>query len=164
VSVVAAGKVLIVSADARWLRVLEVTIGLGGATTISRRSLSEADQIRASDHELPTAMVIDLGAQASAAELDDVRALVREATIHAVVILPESLGSERQRLATGGATVLIRPYRPSELYAALWPDESGEVDPGADDPLTIDETADGSAAESAAEPADESPASQLPTT
>lgn len=138
---VASGPVLIVSADARWLRVLEVTIRLGGAETISRHSVVDALRIRATDKS-PTAMVVDLGAQASASELDDVRGLVHENTLTAVVILPEGLEAERDRFASVGATVLVRPYRPSELYAALWPGEKADPAPaaaGGDGPLTVDD-------------------------
>jgi len=42
----------------------------------------------------------------------------------AVVILPERLVGERERFVPIGATVLVRPYRPSDLYAALWPSET----------------------------------------
>jgi hypothetical protein len=35
------------------------------------------------------------------------------------VILPERLATQSEAFAAAGATVLVRPYRPSELYAAL---------------------------------------------
>jgi hypothetical protein len=35
------------------------------------------------------------------------------------VILPERLAAQSEAFAAAGATVLVRPYRPSELYAAL---------------------------------------------
>ena len=41
--------------------------------------------------------------------------------VPAIVILPERLAAERERIAAAGATVLVRPYRPSELQAALPP-------------------------------------------
>jgi hypothetical protein len=143
---VASGQVLIVSADARWLRVLEVTIRLGGAETISRHSVSEMRRTPPADGQHPTAIVVDLGAQSSPAELEEVRVLVRDRASPAVVILPERLAAERGPLTADGATVLVRPYRPSELYAALWPDDAS---PAAtvrdDDPLTVDAgAADGS--------------------
>jgi DNA-binding response OmpR family regulator len=136
---VAAGQVLIVSADERWLRVLEVTIRLRGAETISRHSIGEALHVPTIDGQHPTAIVMDLGAQTSQQELDDVRGILHDNSLPAVVILPERLAAEGQRLEAVGATVLVRPYRPSELYAALWPDET--VDVGAlaasDEPLTV---------------------------
>jgi hypothetical protein len=137
---VASGEVLIVSADERWLRVLEVTVRLGGAQTISRHSVGEALRIRAVDGQHPTAIVVDLGAQTTANELDDVRGLVQDNTLPAVVILPERLVAERERLTADGATVLFRPYRPSDLYAALWPGDSGGpgTAAGNDEPLTVD--------------------------
>jgi hypothetical protein len=137
---VASGQVLIVSADARWLRVLEVTVRLGGAETISRHSVGEALRIPAVAGQHPTAIVVDLGAQTSVSELDDVRSLVQDNTLPAVVILPERLAAERERLVAVGATVLVRPYRPSELYAALWPGETAGLDApaGGDEPLTVD--------------------------
>ena len=35
------------------------------------------------------------------------------------MILPERLAAQSESFAAAGATVLVRPYRPSELYAAL---------------------------------------------
>ena len=89
---------------------------------------------------------MDLGAQPSANELDDVRGLVRDNALAAVVILPERLAAEQERFTAVGAAVLVRPYRPSELYAALWPGETAGLAgaSGSDEPLTVD-----------AEPADE---------
>ena len=49
------------------------------------------------------------------------RGLLDDSTVPAVVILPERLAAERERFAAAGATVLVRPYPPSELYAALPP-------------------------------------------
>lgn len=145
--VVAREQVLIVSADQRWLRVLEVTIRLGGAETISRRSVGEALRGSAIEGEPPTAIVVDLGAQSTPDELEDVRGLVNENSLPAVVILPDGLAAESDRFASAGATVLIRPYRPSELYAALWPDGiRGSMPakaPSPDEPLTLDEVATG---------------------
>lgn len=139
--VVAPEQVLIVSADERWLRVLEVTIRLGGAETISRRSVGEALRGSAIEGDPPTAMVVDLGAQTSPDELEDVTGLVHDNSLPAVVILPEGLSAEQERFASVGATVLVRPYRPSELYAALWPDGIADSTPAAipDEPLTVDE-------------------------
>lgn len=111
---------LIVSPDERWLRALEVTIRLGGYRVISRRSLADVLRVRDGD-DLPQAMVFDLGANWTAEELESVRSLVAETTIPAVVILPERLASERDRVAATGARTLIRPYRPSELFAVLPP-------------------------------------------
>jgi DNA-binding response OmpR family regulator len=114
------GQVLIVSPDERWLRVLEVTLRLGGHQTVSRRSVSEALRLREGD-DPPRAIVLDLGVDSTEGEVDAVRTLLGESGLPAVVILPERLGAERERFAAAGATVLVRPYRPSELYAALRP-------------------------------------------
>lgn len=145
-SVVASGQVLIVSADERWLRVLEVTIHLGGAETISRRSVTEALRTPLTEAERPSAIVADLSAQASATELEEVLGLVRDNPLPAVVILPERLAPERERFVAVGATVLVRPYRPSELYSALWPGETpggdAETD-GAGPPHRMDQDAPG---------------------
>ncbi len=111
---------LIVSPDERWLRALEVTIRLGGYRVISRRSMADVLRVRDGDN-LPQAMVFDLGANWTAQELESVRALIAETTIPAVVILPERLAAERDRVAAAGATTLIRPYQPSELFAVLPP-------------------------------------------
>jgi hypothetical protein len=113
-----AAPVLIVSPDERWLRILEVTIRAWGLPTISRRSVGDALHVRSGDVP-PRAIVFDLGAEWMAQEMDAVRALLAESTVPAVVILPELLADERDRIAEAGATVLIRPYRPSELEAAL---------------------------------------------
>ena len=123
-SIVASGQVLIVAADERWLRVLEVTIHLAGAETISRRSVAEALRTPLAEAERPSAIVADLSAQASATEIDEVLGLVGDNPLPAVVILPERLAPERERFVAVGATVLVRPYRPSELYAALWPGQT----------------------------------------
>jgi len=143
---VASGQVLIVAADERWLRILEVTVRLGGGETISRHSVGEALRTPVAEGWHPTAVVVDLGAQPSANELDDARGLVRDNTLAAVVILPERLAAEQERFTAVGAAVLVRPYRPSELYAALWPGETASLagTTGSDEPLTVD-----------AEPADE---------
>lgn len=114
------GQVLIVSPDERWLRVLEVTLHLGGHQTVSRRSVTEALRLRAGD-DSPRALVLDLGVDSTAGEVDAVRDLLGQSDLPAVVILPERLGSQRDAFAATGATVLVRPYRPSELYAALRP-------------------------------------------
>jgi hypothetical protein len=139
VCIVASGQVLIVSADERWLRVLEVTIRLGGAETISRRSVGEALRTPPVEGQYPTSVVVDLGAQTSPDELDDVRGLVHDNSLPAVVILPEGLAVERERFVAIGATVLVRPYRPSELYAALWPGETRGPGTAIEDrPLTVE--------------------------
>lgn len=117
VSDVTAGPVLVVSADERWLRVLEVTLRLGGADTISRHSAREALSL-ASGETGVSALVLDL-AQATGDELDVVRGLLGQSSLPAVVILPEQLAAQSEPFAAAGATVLVRPYRPSELYAAL---------------------------------------------
>ena len=115
--------VLIVSPDERWLRVLEVTVRLWGHRAVSRRSVGDALRVRAGERA-PQAIIFDLGSRWSLEELDDVVALLPESTAPAVVILPERLAAERDRVAGAGATVLIRPYRPSELRAALPPSET----------------------------------------
>lgn len=133
------GPVLIVSADERWLRVLEVTLRLGGAEAISRHSIGEAIHIPAGDEQRPTAIVVDLGAQATEAELSDVRGLIHENPLRAVVILPERLATERERFTAVGAAVLVRPYRPSALYAVLWPERAEALAAaGGDEPLALD--------------------------
>lgn len=114
---VADGQVLVVSADERWLRVLEVTLRLGGAETISRRSARDALSLASGDTTV-SAVVLDL-AQASGDELDVARGLLGQSDLPAVVILPERLAAKSESFAAVGATVLVRPYRPSELYAAL---------------------------------------------
>jgi DNA-binding response OmpR family regulator len=114
---VASGQVLVVSADERWLRVLEVTLRLGGAETVSRRSARDAFSLAGGDGSM-SAIVLDL-AQASGDELEVARGLLGHSPLPAVVILPERLAAQSESFAAAGATVLVRPYRPSELYAAL---------------------------------------------
>ena len=117
VGAVADGQILVVSADERWLRVLEVTLRLGGADTVSRRSAREALSLASGD-PVVSAIVLDL-AQATADELEVARGLLGHSDLPAVVILPERLAAQSEAFAAAGATVLVRPYRPSELYAAL---------------------------------------------
>jgi DNA-binding response OmpR family regulator len=114
---VASGQVLVVSADERWLRVLEVTLRLGGADTVSRRSARDAFSLAGGDSSM-SAIVLDL-AQASGDELEVARGLLGHSPLPAVVILPERLAGQSESFAAAGATVLVRPYRPSELYGAL---------------------------------------------
>ncbi len=137
--IVASRQVLIVSADERWLRVLEVTIRLGGAETISRRSVGEALRSAPVEGQNPTSVVVDLGAHSGSNELNDVRGLIHDNSLPAVVILPEGLAAEREPFQAIGATVLVRPYRPSELYAALWPGEPAGLGSAVDEkPLTVE--------------------------
>lgn len=114
---VAFGQVLVVSADERWLRVLEVTLRLGGAETVPLRSARDAFSLAGHDSSM-AAIVIDL-AQVSGDELEVARGLLDHSPLPAVVILPERLAAQQEKFAAAGATVLVRPYRPSELYAAL---------------------------------------------
>ena len=114
---VASGQVLVVSADERWLRVLEVTLRLGGAETVPLRSARDAFSLAGHDSSM-SAIVLDL-AQASGDEMEVARGLLGHSSLPAVVILPERLATQQESFATAGATVLVRPYRPSELYAAL---------------------------------------------
>lgn len=65
-----------------------------------------------------SAIVLDL-AQATLDELEVARGLLAESTLPAVVILPERIADQRELFAAVGATVLVRPYPPSQLYAAL---------------------------------------------
>ncbi|MEO8437111.1 MAG: hypothetical protein ABI562_01540 [Chloroflexota bacterium] len=133
------GPILVVSADERWLRALEVTIRLGGAETISRRSVGDAVRSNAVEGTEPSAIVVDIGAQTTTDEMDEVVVLVQVHSTHAVVIVPESLASDRGRFESVGATVLVRPYRPSELFAALWPGDPAKVPSVEDESLGLDE-------------------------
>lgn len=113
----ASGHILVVSGDDRWRRVLEVVLRLGGATTVSRRSI--ADALDDGARRGVRAVLLDLGEMASPEELAAIRRTAREGRKPTVIILPERLAGERERFASDGATVLVRPYRPSELYRAL---------------------------------------------
>ena len=135
----ASGQILIVSADERWRRVLEVTVQLAGAGATTGASLAEALSVPIADATAPTAIVIEVSAQATTTELDEVREQLRSAPWPAVVILPERLVPERDRVSSPTTTILVRPYRPSELYAAIWPLDTPVVSPAATDaPLTLD--------------------------
>lgn len=113
----ASGHILVVSGDDRWRRVLEVILRLGGATTVSRRSI--ADALGDGAKRGVRAVLLDLGDMASPEEVVAIRRMAREGRKPIVIILPERLAGERERFASDGATVLVRPYRPSELYRAL---------------------------------------------
>lgn len=134
----ASGRVHVVSADERWLRVLEVTLRLGASETRSHRSLGDA--LRASAEDDPAAIVLDVGDKATPEELTAIRHQLRDSPVPAVIILPNRLGAERELFSSDGAIVLVRPYRPSELYRALALTDDGPnsavdaasaVDPGA---------------------------------
>lgn len=112
--------VLIVAPDERWGRVIEITVRLGGYRPVSRRSTDDALRVREGE-ERPIAIVFDLGDRWTAAESEMVRGLLASSPVPAVVILPKRLAEERERIVGVGATVVIRPYAPSELYAALPP-------------------------------------------
>jgi DNA-binding response OmpR family regulator len=119
--------VLVVSPDERWLRVLEVTLRLGGFEPLMRRSVVEALRTRAGD-EQPRAIVLDLGTDTTPGEVDSIREVLGEATMPAIVILPERLESQRDAFRTTGARVIVRPYAPSALYAALRSDGAEAAD------------------------------------
>lgn len=112
--------ILIVAPDERWGRVLEITVRLGGYRPVSRRSTDDALRVREGE-EPPVAIVFDLGDRWTAEELEAVRGLLATSSTPAVVVLPKRLAEERERIVGVGATVLSRPYAPSELYAALPP-------------------------------------------
>ena len=88
-----------------------------------RRSVVEALRTRAGD-EQPRAIVLDLGTDTTPHEVDSIREVLGEATMPAIVILPERLESQREAFRTTGARVIVRPYAPSALYAALRSDEA----------------------------------------
>ena len=83
-----------------------------------RRSVVEALRTRAGD-ERPRAIVLDLGTDTTPREVDSIREILGENTLPAIVILPERLDSQREVFRATGAQVLVRPYAPSALYAAL---------------------------------------------
>jgi DNA-binding response OmpR family regulator len=126
--------VLVVSPDERWLRVLEVTLRLGGFQPLMRRSVVEALRTRAGD-EQPRAIVLDLGTDTTPKEVDSIREILGESTLPAIVILPERLDHQREVFRATGAQVLVRPYAPSALYAALRPESvNPATDPGSSPP------------------------------
>jgi len=123
---VVSATVLIIAPDERWLRVLEATLKLGGYQPIARRSVDEALRLRVGD-EQPMAVVLDLGADSGGGALDSIQTLLRERNVlssprsKVVVILPELLGDLRTELEGTDVEVVVRPYPPSRLYAALGP-------------------------------------------
>jgi DNA-binding NtrC family response regulator len=110
--------VLVVSPDERWLRVLEVTLRVGGFTPIARRSVVEALRQREGD-DRPTALVLDFGTESTAREVEAVREVLGSGDIPAIVILPERLNQQREAFQASGVKVIVRPYPPSALYKAL---------------------------------------------
>lgn len=132
--------VLIIAPDERWLRLLEAMLKLGGYQPIARRSVDEAVRLRASDQQ-PMAVVLDLGPDSGSSEVESIRALLTEHNVlrgHStlVVILPELLGELRSELIRTGVEVLVRPYPPSRLYAAIGP---AAVGPAASGPAPDEE-------------------------
>ena len=95
-----------------------------------RRSVVEALRTRAGD-EAPRAIVLDLGTDTTPKEVDSIREILGESMLPAIVILPERLDSQRDVFRATGAQVLVRPYAPSALYAALRPEAVNPAgDPG----------------------------------
>lgn len=110
--------VLVICPDERWLPVLEVLLKLGGFQPVARRSVRDAMQLRAGEAR-PSVVVLDLGADSEASDIDAVRVVLGAPDLRLVVILPERLAAERERLEAEGVTVVGRPYRPSRLYRAV---------------------------------------------
>ncbi|HYU49794.1 MAG TPA: hypothetical protein VEO91_07715 [Candidatus Limnocylindria bacterium] len=118
--------VLVIAPDERWLRVLEVSLKLGGFVPIARRSIDEASRFRSGDERAPVT-VLDLGADSRAADLATIRDLLGDPSMPTVVILPQRLDAIRDEFERAGASVVVRPYQPSTLYAAIraaMPDDS----------------------------------------
>lgn len=88
----------------------------------------EALRTRSGDEE-PRAIVLDLGTDTTPKEVNSIREILGESKVPAIVILPERLDSQRDVFRATGAQVLIRPYAPSALYAALRPES---VQPASD--------------------------------
>ena len=120
---------------------LEATLRLGGYQPIARRSVDEALNLRASD-ERPIAVVLDLGADSGEVEVDTIRVLLAQRHVlpdhpwKIIVILPERLANVRDTLGDEGVEVLVRPYPPSQLFAAIGAvaDPQANPDPSADPP------------------------------
>jgi DNA-binding response OmpR family regulator len=115
---VGAVPVLVIAPDERWLRVLEVSLKLGGFVPIARRSIDEASRSRSGDARAPV-VVLDLGADSRAADLATIRELLGDSALPMVVILPQRLDVARDQFERAGASVVVRPYQPSVLYAAI---------------------------------------------
>ncbi len=99
-----------------------------------RRSVVEALRTRAGD-EQPRAIVLDLGTDTTPKEVDSIREILGESALPAIIILPERLDSQREVFRATGAQVLVRPYAPSALYAALQPEAvNPSADPGSSTP------------------------------
>jgi len=110
--------VLVIAPDERWLRVLEVSLKLGGFVPIARRSIDEAGRSRMGDERAPV-VVLDLGADSKAGDLARIRDLLGDPLLRMVVILPQRLETVRDQFEGAGASVLVRPWQPSTLYAAI---------------------------------------------
>ena len=122
----AAGTVTVIASDERWVRLLEVTLRLGGYVARRERSLEAALRPETGDDgsEPPRTVVLDLGIETSAAETEDIRRQLAGTTTRMIVVLPGRMADEQSAFNAVGAQVLIRPYAPSELYKAL-----GEAEP-----------------------------------
>ena len=139
--------VVVISPDERWLRVLEITLRLGGFQPVARRSIRDAMHLR-SGEERPSAVVLDLGADSEAGDVEAARQLLADPGVRMVVILPERLAPDRGRIEQSGVAVLVRPYPPSALYRALG------ADAGVDAPR---DEADGAAGDALPDPAGDRP-------
>jgi DNA-binding response OmpR family regulator len=110
--------VLVIAPDERWLRVLEVSLKLGGFVPIARRSIDEASRFRSGDERAPV-VVLDLGADSNAGDLVRIREMLGDPSLRMIVILPQRLESVRMEFEGAGASVIVRPWQPSTLYAAV---------------------------------------------
>ena len=114
----ASPPVLVIGTDDRWLRVLEVTLRLGGFTPVVRRSLADAERLRGDDDRLH-AVIFDLEADSAVEEARAARRLHEELQIPVIIVLPETLADEQEMFTDAGLRVLVRPYPPSALFEAL---------------------------------------------
>jgi hypothetical protein len=109
---------MVIASDERWLRILELTLRLGGLRPILRRSFAAAQRTRVEDAR-PGAVIIDLDNDSTPAEMVAARRLQDEMRAPVIVILPEVLAGQAQVFHDNGLRVVSRPYPPSALYAAL---------------------------------------------
>ena len=110
--------VIVVAPDDHALRMLDVTLRLGGFASMPRSSVDDARRLRNGDPR-PLAVVIDLRDRALPLEGADVRTLQDELRVPVVVIVGDDPAVDRGGYERAGARVLVDPYPPAELYRAV---------------------------------------------
>ena len=109
--------ILVVAADDHRMRSLDATLRLGGFTSLPRRSVAEARRLRAGTAR-PDAVLVDLEGEPETGP-DLLRELVDEVGVPVVAVLAAGSALDPSGFLVPGVRLLVEPYEPTTLYAAL---------------------------------------------